>query len=150
MMSAFFSRCLICVMARCRKYPLPTPLFSGVWVFAFKGIWQSDSAQAVFEIALVLLFDQFEVLSERIFDRRGKHCVPVFVSLTGSNYDLVAGEINVFDPEPQTFHQSEASSVKEHDHEPIGMIKDIEDGPDVPSRQHDGYPVRSFTRTTLP
>ena len=55
------------VMAGCGKHPLPSPLFSRVGVFALKGIWQSDSAQAVFEIAPVLLLYYFEMLREWFF-----------------------------------------------------------------------------------
>ena len=66
-MSAFFSRCPICVVARCWKYPLPSPFFSRIGIFAIEGVRQNDSAQAVFEIALVLLFNDFEVLSKRLF-----------------------------------------------------------------------------------
>src|SRR6266545_7106930 len=59
-MSAFFSGCPIYVMARCRKYPLPPPFLARVGIFAIEGVRQSDLAQAVFEIALVLLFDKIE------------------------------------------------------------------------------------------
>ena len=46
---------------------MPSPLFSRVRIFAVEGVRQNDSAQAIFEIALVLLFDEFEVLSEGFF-----------------------------------------------------------------------------------
>jgi hypothetical protein len=52
---------------------------------------QSDSAQAALKVALVLSSDQIKVLGERFFHCCGEHRVPVFVPLTGSDYDLVAG-----------------------------------------------------------
>ena len=42
-MSVFFSGCPICVVARCRKYPLPSPLAARVSVFAFQRIGQGNS-----------------------------------------------------------------------------------------------------------
>ena len=99
MMSALFSRCPICVMARCRKYPLPCPFFASVRILAIEGVRQSDSAQTVFEIALVLLFDYFEMLSEAFFHRCGKHRVPIFVAFAGTHNYLIGGEIDIFDPQ---------------------------------------------------
>ena len=105
MVPASFSRYLVSVMTGCRKYPLPSPLFSCVWVFALKRVGQSDSAQAALKIALMLSSNQIKVLGERFFYCSGKHRVPVFVPLTCSDYDLIAGKINVLDLEPQAFHQ---------------------------------------------
>src|SRR6266481_2192336 len=89
MVPASFSRNLICKMTGCRKYPLPTPLFLRVGIFARKRIRQSNSAQAALKIALVEAFDTVEVLCERFFHRCGKHRVPVLVPLAGPDYDLV-------------------------------------------------------------
>jgi len=92
---------------------LPTQLFPRVGIFALKRIRQSNSAQASLKIASVEEFDPIEVLRDRFFYRRGKHCVPVLIPLTGSDYDLIAGEIDVLDSQPQAFHQSKASPIKE-------------------------------------
>ena len=70
-------------------------LFSCVWVLALKRIGQSDSAQAAPEIALVLSLYQIKVLGERFIHCGGKHRVPVLVSLTSPDYDLVTGEVDV-------------------------------------------------------
>jgi hypothetical protein len=78
-------------MAGCRKHPLPPPLFACVGILALKGIGQGDSAQASLKIALVLSLYQIKVLGKRFFHCCGEHRVPVFVPLTGSDYDLVAG-----------------------------------------------------------
>jgi len=104
MMSAFFSYCPIRVVARCRKYPLPSPLFSRIGIFAIKSVRQSDSAQAAIQIALVLLFDKMEVLSKRFLCGRGKHRVPIFIALPCANHNLAAREIDIFDPQSQTLH----------------------------------------------
>jgi hypothetical protein len=65
---------------------------------------QSDSAQAALEITLVLSFYQIKVLGERLFHCGGKHRVAVLVALTGPDYDLVSGKINILNPQPQAFH----------------------------------------------
>ena len=58
-------------------------------------------------------FDPIEVLRERFFYRRGKHRVPVFVSLTRPDHDLVVGEINILYSQTQALHQPQASPIKE-------------------------------------
>ena len=113
MVPAPFSGNLICKMTGCSKYPLPTQLFPRVGIFALKRIRQSNSAQASLKIALVEAFDPIEVLRERFFHRRGKHRVPVFVSLTRPDHDLVVGEINIPYSQTQALHQSQASPIKE-------------------------------------
>src|SRR2546426_12712925 len=91
MVPSSLSRYLVDVMTGCRKYPLPRPLFSRVWVFALKRVGQRDSAQATLKIALMLSSDHIKVLGERFFHCCGEHRVPVFVPLTSSDYDLIAG-----------------------------------------------------------
>jgi hypothetical protein len=90
----------------------------------------------VLKVTLVLSFYQIKVLCERFFDCRGKHCVPILVALTSPDYYLVAGKVNVLDPEPQTFHQSQARSIEQHGHEPLSAIEDAEDRPDFLPCQH--------------
>src|SRR4029434_3166819 len=116
MVPASLSRYLVGVMAGCWKYPLPHPLFPRVWVLALKGVGQGDSASDAIKIALVLLLYQIKVLGERFFHCSGKHCVAVLIPFASANYDLVSGEINVLDSEPQAFHQSQARSVEQHGH----------------------------------
>src|SRR3990172_13015508 len=142
--SALFSCDLVGVMAGCREHPLPAPLFPCIWVFTLKRIGQSDSAQASLKISLMLSFYQIKVLGERFFDGCGKHRVAVLVSLAGPDYDLVSGEINILDPQPQAFHQSKACSIKQHGHEPIGPVKEAKNSPDLLPCQHDRQPVRPF------
>jgi len=73
--SAFFSGCPIYVMARCRKYPLPSPFFPRVGIFAIQSVRQCDTAESSFEVTPVLLLDYFDVLSKWFFHRCGKHCI---------------------------------------------------------------------------
>jgi hypothetical protein len=43
----------------------------------------------------------------------------IFVSFASAHNYLVTGEINIFDPQLQTLHQPQASSVEKHHHKPI-------------------------------
>ena len=144
MVPASLSRYLVDIMAGCRKHPLPPPLLACVWVFALKCIGQSDSTQASLKIALVLSFYQIKVLGERLFHCCGKHRVPVLVPLTSPNYDLVTVEINVLHPQPQAFHESEACSIEQHDHDPIRAIEEAKNRPDFLPCQYHRKPVRPF------
>ena len=104
------------------------PTLSRVGIFALKGVGQSDSAQASLKIALVLSSNHIKVfvISERFSHHCGKHRVPIFVLLAGSDNYLITGEIDIFDPQPRTFHQSQTGSVEKHGHEPIGAIEATE------------------------
>lgn len=52
MMSAPFIGDTIHEMARCRKYPLPTPFLAGIRIFALEYVWQSNTSRASFEVGL--------------------------------------------------------------------------------------------------
>src|SRR3989304_8597769 len=142
MMSALFSGYWISVVTGCGKYPLPAPSFACVGIFAFKGVGERNITHAALKVALVLSLYQIEVLAKLLFHRRGKHGVAVLVPLAGPNENLVAGEIDVFDPQLQTFHQSEARSLEKHRHEPIGMVEGAENRFDFPPCQYHRKPVR--------
>src|SRR3990167_992126 len=144
MVPASFSRHPVRVMASRRKDPLPPPLFPCVWVFALKRIGQSDSAQAALKIALVLSFYQIKMLGERFFDCCGKHRVPVLVPLASPDYDLVTAGINILDPQPKAFHQSETCSIEQHGHDPLRAVEAAKNRPDLLPCQHDREPVRPF------
>src|SRR5262249_50487168 len=136
MVPASFSRYFVCKMAGCWKYPLPAPLFPSIQAFALECIGQSDPAHTSLKIALVLSSYHVKVLGERFFDCCGKHCVAVLITLTGPGNDLIAGEIDVLDSQPQAFHQSEACSIKQHGHDPIGAVEEAENRPDFRPCQH--------------
>jgi hypothetical protein len=87
--------------------------------FGIQSVRYCDTAQASFEVAPVLLLNYFDMLSEWFFHRRGKHCMSIFVSFASAHNYLVTGEINIFDPQLQTLHQPQASSVEKHHHKPI-------------------------------
>jgi len=122
--SALFSGNSIGEMASRWKYPLPTPFSPCVRILTFERVLQGDPTQPARPVALVLLLYALEMLGEWFFDRRRQHRVAIFVAFAGAYQYLVGAEIDIFDPQLQTFHQSKASSVEKHHHQPIGMIED--------------------------
>jgi hypothetical protein len=57
-----------------------------------------------------------EVSQKRFFYDNRKCCVTIFIAFAGSDYDLVLGKVDVFDPQPATFHQAQSRSIEEHCH----------------------------------
>ena len=94
---ASVSRYPVCVMAGCRKDPLPTPFPRGVGVLPLKRVGQGDCTQASPEIFLMLPLDPLQMSKERLLYRRGKRGIAVLISLATANHDLVLRKVNVFD-----------------------------------------------------
>jgi len=103
-MSTLLSSHSIGVVAGCGKHPLPSPLFTRIGVFAFQCVWQRDSAQAAIEVAPVLLLNECEMPSQSLFHCGRKHGVSVFVAFAGTHNYMVTDEIDIFDPQLQTFN----------------------------------------------
>src|SRR5712692_6984673 len=99
-------------MAGRRKYPLPPPLPTGVWIFSLQGIRQLYPAQSLLKIQIMLPLHSLKMAQKRLLYRRRKHGMAVFVSFARSNKDLVLGEINILYSETATFHQAQSSAVK--------------------------------------
>jgi len=58
------------------------------------------------QVLFVEHFDALQVFPEWGDDGIGKHRHPVFHPFSISYHNQVLGKINVFDTQPQTFHQS--------------------------------------------
>jgi hypothetical protein len=66
-----------------------------------------------------------------------KHRYAVFVSLAVTHHDLLVAEIEVFDPQPQAIHQSQARTIEECCHEPKARIDGIKQLDDLlPGKNH--------------
>jgi len=111
--SALFSGNSIGEMASRWKYPLPTPFSPCVRILTFERVRQGDPTQPARPVALVLLLYALEMLGEWFFDRRRQHRVPIFVAFAGTHNYLIGGEIDIFDPQLQTLHQSQALRRRE-------------------------------------
>ena len=51
------------------------------------------------------------MLSESLFHRCWKHRASIFVAFAGANDNLVTRENDIFDPQLQTLHQSQARAL---------------------------------------
>jgi len=86
-----------------------------------------DARPMVMAVAFAASCSFLTPLERALLRRGGKHRVPIFITFAPAHNDLIGGEINIFDSELQTLHQSQAGAVKKHRHEPVGMIEDAED-----------------------
>ncbi len=89
MVPALLTRYPIRKMTSRWKYPLPSPLFPGVWIFSLQGIRQRYTAQLLFQILIMLPLHGFKMSEKRLLNGRRKHGMPVFVSFACPNKDLV-------------------------------------------------------------
>ena len=92
-----------------RKYP--SPICWGVGVFAVQGAWHLNSPPAVGHVALMDRLDLLEVVLKRDLELLGEHGDPLLRSLTASEVDFVAGEINILNAQAQTFHQPQGCAI---------------------------------------
>ena len=105
--SSFFSGYSIGKMARRRKYPLPSPLFTGIRdIFVRARSGSATRPNSIRDRSRCCSPDVIEVSQERLFSCRGKHRVSIFIALAGAYQDLVLSEVDIFDSQRQTFHES--------------------------------------------
>ena len=92
MVPALLSRYPVRKMAGRRKYPLPPPFPTGVWIFSLQGIRQLYPAQSLLKILIMLPLHGLKMAQKRLLYRRRKHGIAVFVALTRSHLYLVLGK----------------------------------------------------------
>ncbi len=95
------------------KDVLPDPLAVGVGVLLFERVGEIDSAVAIVQVLSVKHFDAPEVLLKGLDEAVGEHGDAVFSPLAVAHDDLVLGEINVLDPQPQTLYQPQPRAVEQ-------------------------------------
>ena len=144
MMPALFAGNPVGEMTGRRKNPLPVPFFTGIWIFSIESIRQGNPAKPPFEIRFVLRANLPKMLAQRISHRAGQHRVAIFVSLPRSNNDLVAQEINIFDPKTAAFHESQTATVEQNRHQTRHSVHAVDDFLDFVFREYDWQPLRSF------
>ena len=136
MVSASFTRYPIRKMTCRRKYPLPAPLPTGVWIFFLQGIRQCYTTQVPFQILIVLPLHGLKMSEKRLLNSPRKHGMPVFVSFARSNKYLVLRKIDILDSQATAFHQAQSSSVKQTRLEPVLVPQLCEQALDFGSRKH--------------
>ena len=136
MMSAFFSRYFVCKMADCWKYPLPAPLFPAFRYLRSSVLGKATRPMPRSRSRWCCRLTTSRCLASGSLTAAGSIVCLSLSPLTNSDYDLIAGEIDFLDSQPQAFHQSEAWSLKQHSHDPIGAVEEAENRPDFRPCQH--------------
>jgi hypothetical protein len=131
------------IVLRSRKDPLPCPISTGVWIFSLQSIRQYNPTESFLEIFLMLASICLDLFEEGFFDRRGQHCVPVFITFTSSNNDLIPRKIDIFDPKTAALHQSQTTTVQKNCHQTRQSRHVIDYVSDFVFRQHNRQPLRS-------
>jgi hypothetical protein len=69
------------------------------------------------------------------------HRDAVFGPFAIANDDLALGEVEVFDPQPHTFHQAQAAAVEQLGHQLVRTRQHADDGAGLLSGQNSGQPL---------
>jgi hypothetical protein len=71
------------------------------------------------QVSFVETFDTHKIPLEGRDQATGKHCHSIFHPFAVSHDDLALGKIYIFDPQAQTFHQSQSTTKEQFNHEPV-------------------------------
>jgi putative tryptophan/tyrosine transport system substrate-binding protein len=71
----------------------------------------------------MLLFDAFQVRSQRELKPLRQDRYPVLLSLAIPHHDLVVGEIHIFDAQPHAFHQPQTAAIQQSGHQAVGACE---------------------------
>ncbi len=121
------------------KKILPAPFPGGIGIFPFQGVGQIDGSMSGGQILIVENSYLFQmVLQERnqTSRKRGK---AVLVPFAGAHSHLSHLKVQVFDPQPDGFQDSQSAAVKQFDDELWCAFQKRNDFADFIARQHDGH-----------
>lgn len=96
---------------------LPNPFFVGGGVFFVEGEGHLNGAEAGGEVFFVDGFCLGEVFAHGGDDAVGEHGDAVVAAFSVVDDDAVVFKVDVFDAEPQTFHEAESAAVHDLCHE---------------------------------
>ena len=118
--------------------PLPPPVASCRRILSAQGIRERDLSVSLLDVALVKAADLHQVALERPAEasREGRH--PVAPALSLPDRELRVREVEVLDPQPQTFQQTETGSVEQRPLYPAGAMQLGQHRSDLFAGQHHG------------
>lgn len=117
MVAAALSGGVVDVGSRGREDPLPGPLPTGVRILSREGRGQLDPTGPGGQVALMQLLDGGDVADQVALDDGRQHRHSVLIALAGADDDLIAGEVDVLDPEAAALEHAQACSVEQAGHE---------------------------------
>jgi hypothetical protein len=111
-----------------RKNVLPSPLSGGARVFSVQGRGKVNGATPPTQILSVQFLDSCQMGLERSTQplRQQGHSLPQ--PLAFADGDLAVAEIDVLDPQPQTFQKPQSTSIEQVAHEPVVAFESRENG----------------------
>jgi hypothetical protein len=95
---------------------LPGPLASRVWKLSIQSERKMHAAKPIFEILLVLRFHPEQMSAQRFGQVQRKHRDAIFAAFGVAHRDLAERKINVFYPQSDAFHQTQATPLKKPSH----------------------------------
>ena len=128
--------------ARRRKHELPPPLSRRRGELAIQRTRQDNPPEPARQIRLMDPPHIGEVYRQRLPRRRGKHRHPVFSPLPLPHDDLMAIEIEIFDPKRETLLQPEPRAVEQRDDEPRRTRERLQQRRHLVPAEHDRPPLR--------
>lgn len=126
------------------KHILPAPLARGVEVFPGQCEGEIDPSKTVFEVSPVDEPHLFEVPLKGLPNRLREHGDPVLLPLTVPDGDLAIGEVDVFDPKSEAFHQPQPRPIEKGRHDPKDSVEAGENAPNLVPCEDDRKPAGSF------
>ena len=128
---------------------MPAPLPIGIRILPRQRIRQLHVTKSGLQVAFMQAADTIEMSQEALLHARRQHRHAVPVPLAFSHEDLASREVNVFDPQPQTFHQPQPRTVEQHCHDPRNPVKRGQQRLHLRSCEHGRQPLCGrFARTT--
>ena len=104
MMPPFLTCCPIHPSLFLWKDELPSPLGRCIEVFSFQGIRHLHTPETCGQVNFMDPPNRLQVIFKRLFYLLGQHRQSILKSLAVPDDDLVGGEIDVLNPQPQAFH----------------------------------------------
>jgi hypothetical protein len=84
---------------------------SGVWILPLQRVRHKDPTEALRQIVLVPLAHVFQVCRQQFLHSRWQHRFPILIPLAFTEYNLVAGEVNVLHSESQALQEAQAGTI---------------------------------------
>src|SRR5204862_7038014 len=105
------------------KDELPAPFACGAGIFACQSIRQPHLAEAISQVLLMLQshFVQMELQWRCEIDRQHRDAISSALGVAHS--DASVAKVDVFDSQPNAFHQPKSTAVKESCHQPCGAVQ---------------------------
>jgi len=91
---------------------------------------EGDGAVAMREVVEVALFNLFELGLEGWDEGVGQDGQVVFVAFAGADDEAMGREVNIFNPQADTFHQAQAAAVEQLRHKAVDAVEVVEESED--------------------